>query len=197
MIQLANGKRSAPNVVAHSGHGLRAVRAWVVLIRCRLRRCGRGLRPRECVTVSKTTASYHRCTVYPSGPWPRRALPSGPCSRRCSVSTGTPNLNLIQVHCPSRSSFCECGVAAGGLDVAIVGMCRGYACQKGFHCFLCSYRLFWTFSALRQMTRLRYQWFCGCWMRPWLKCADEGMYARAGLLDVGAECDGFGGLRRL
>lgn len=138
MIQLANGKRSAPNVVAHSGHGMRAVRqlpAWVVLIRCRLRRCGRGLRPRECVTVSKTTASYHRCTVYPSGPWPRRALPSGPCSRRCSVSTGTPNLNLIQVHCPSRSSFCECGVAAGGLDVAIVGMCRGYACQKGFHCF--------------------------------------------------------------
>ena len=40
------------------------------------------------------------------------------------------------------SPFHECGVAAGGLDTAIVGLIRGYACRRGFQLFMsCSYRL--------------------------------------------------------
>lgn len=33
------------------------------------------------------------------------------------------------------SPFHECGVAAGGLDTAIVGLIRGYACRRGFQLF--------------------------------------------------------------
>ena len=40
------------------------------------------------------------------------------------------------------SPFHECGVAAGCLDTAIVGLIRGYACRRGFQLFMsCSYRL--------------------------------------------------------
>lgn len=34
------------------------------------------------------------------------------------------------------SPFHECGVAAGGLDAAIVGLIRGYACRRGFQLFM-------------------------------------------------------------
>ena len=40
------------------------------------------------------------------------------------------------------SPFHECGVAAGCLDAAIVGLLRGYACRRGFRLFTsCSCRL--------------------------------------------------------
>lgn len=56
--------------------------------------------------------------------------------------------------------FHECGVVAGGSDIAIVGPIRGYACRRGFQFFMsCSYRLeggrqwsfrlfFWSFAGL-------------------------------------------------
>lgn len=83
------------------------------------------------------------------------------------------------------------------MDVAIVGMCRGYACQKGFQLFfvlLSSFLDVFGFAANDAFAISMVLWL---WMRPWLECADESMYARAGLLDVGAERDGFGGRRRL
>lgn len=62
------------------------------------------------------------------------------------------------------SPFHGCGVAAGGLGTAIVGLIRGYACRRGFRLLMsCSYCLLGAFGFQSAQRVLR--WRCivlGC-----------------------------------
>lgn len=82
-------------------------------------------------------------------PFVERAWTSGP-TKEVALFIGSP--------------FHGCGVAAGGLDTAIVGLIRGYACRRGFRLLMsCSYCLLGAFGFQSAQRVLR--WRCivqGC-----------------------------------